>query len=318
MRPRLPIWALQERGRSAVAAILRGSAPIASEDEPLLHASALIMPWAFEYSLHIVRGIDLGRTLAKATIEWSSRRLDCERLWPTSGPAPELREGGWRPVAAAMLGQWRACFDAERRLVNLRGACPACGEQALHRYFGSDGQKGYRGACCWEWCRRCGTYLYKRGASEWWSGPGPDWISTEEEPGELEVYLAREGVLQSGAALADEAYTPGLPPPVLSPARANDPSFEFAFYWRAREQLRQALATAGVTPETSGMTEVCKRTEGPLVITEVQQYQTESAPPRTLARAVTDTSRSVEPLIELLVQGGPVGNGSVPASNEER
>ncbi len=82
----------------------------------------------------------------------------------------------WQSVPDAAREGWRQAFAVPRAGVDVRGPCPVCGVDALHRYYqvGSplpataEGAFVARGAL-WEWCSSCRSYEHASAlVPSWW------------------------------------------------------------------------------------------------------------------------------------------------------
>ncbi len=106
----------------------------------------------------------------------------------------------WAGVPAHAIAAWNAAFAASPGGIDVPGACPVCGSQALHRYFqiGKQlfGVSGFfaRGAS-WEWCGSCHTYEHASAlVPVWWTAS----LDVDESlltaiPDALDVALASRG-----------------------------------------------------------------------------------------------------------------------------
>ncbi len=82
----------------------------------------------------------------------------------------------WQSVPDASREGWRKAFAVPRAGVDVRGPCPVCGADALHRYYQvgaplpatAEGTFVARGAL-WEWCSSCRSYEHASAlVPSWW------------------------------------------------------------------------------------------------------------------------------------------------------
>jgi hypothetical protein len=83
----------------------------------------------------------------------------------------------WVGVTADKIDAWREIFNHSQNGIDLKDACPVCGQCTLHKYYhlarveprelrgrSFQGQGSY-----WEWCSSCRSYEHMSGyVPDWW------------------------------------------------------------------------------------------------------------------------------------------------------
>lgn len=89
-----------------------------------------------------------------------------------------MSERKWKSIVPGKVARWRAVFAASKGGSNVKGTCPICFAERLHRYYQvgpvvekeSGGIRFVARGACWEWCSCCLTYEhYSALVPDWWT-----------------------------------------------------------------------------------------------------------------------------------------------------